>query len=437
MIARRRVAFLKLAHLLRAIEADPTDMRAVRRLNLGLLKEILRDEGHVRRLRGEVKALTRQLRTARLDKPAAAALRRKLKRHASALERYLDQIFIWKCLGDALAHAYIDSLSLKHAFFDTTSTDIRPDAGFIGGKAGLDLELDVLKGVLGAGVPAILCDLTHILRHGDVCILAGDDPSFIEVKSSPGLNARGQRQLDRLQQLSRFLTNDGEPGFRGLSHVQRRTAHSQLRDCADDLNLCVENAWRDGYNAVSPERGLVYFACYGDEPPIDDLLPNLDMAVPLAFYLNSDKLSRTWAPFRSFANTLRDVDRLYDFVVGDLKIFVFVDGGHLCHGLAAPGFRASLVEDNAMALVIEHQTDGGYLAISQQFVNRLGFECLSPAWFIQEHRASIAAIYASVGKDDGVGPRMSPEAYEEAVATVRAWPRSYSVENTARVGESA
>lgn len=216
MIARRRTAFLKMVRLLRTAEADPTDIAAVRALNLGLLKEILRDEGHVHRLRGEIKTVGRRLRVERLDKASAALLRRRIKRQERALDRYLDQIFIWKCLGDGLAHAYIDTFNLKHAYFDTQSTDRRPDAGFMSGKSGLALEVDVLKGVLGAGVPAVLCDLTHVLRHGDVCILAGEDPSFIEVKSGATLNQRGQRQLDRLNQLSRFLTNDGEPGFRGL-----------------------------------------------------------------------------------------------------------------------------------------------------------------------------------------------------------------------------
>ncbi|HEX7945629.1 MAG TPA: hypothetical protein VF495_13240 [Phenylobacterium sp.] len=434
MIARRRTAFLKMVRLLRAAEADPTDIAAVRALNLGLLKEILRDEGHVHRLRGEIKTVGRRLRVERLDKASAALLRRSIKRQERALDRYLDQIFIWKCLGDGLAHAYIDTFNLKHAYFDTQSTDRRPDAGFMSGKSGLALEVDVLKGVLRAGVPAVLCDLTHVLRHGDVCILAGEDPSFIEVKSGATLNQRGQRQLERLNQLSRFLTNDGEPGFRGLPDVRRETMHSRPRDCIEDLNRCVEGAWRDGYNAVSPERGLVYLACYGEDPPIDDLLPHLGMGALLAFFPNGDKIDRTWAPYRPFVNSLRDVDRLYDFVVGALKIFVFVDAAHLCEGLAMPGFRASLVEDRALAIVAENRTLGGHVAVSQQFVGRMGYEFLSPAWFIEEHRAVITALYegAQLAAPAGLpAPDLDPldaAASEATAATVAAMPRRYTAE---------
>lgn len=57
MIARRKIAFLRLCAILRSIEADLDNFDAVRALNLGVLNEILNDERHIRRLRRLIKGL--------------------------------------------------------------------------------------------------------------------------------------------------------------------------------------------------------------------------------------------------------------------------------------------------------------------------------------------------------------------------------------------
>ncbi len=79
MIARRKSAFLKLCSLLRQIEADPKNLSAVKKLNLGLLKEILRDEENIRRYKERLTQLNRQLKTERPSKVEANSIRKKLK----------------------------------------------------------------------------------------------------------------------------------------------------------------------------------------------------------------------------------------------------------------------------------------------------------------------------------------------------------------------
>lgn len=71
MIARRKKGFLRLCRLLRAIEADLDDIASVLELNLGVLKELLRDEGHIRRLKAERKTAIAALKTNRSTKSAA------------------------------------------------------------------------------------------------------------------------------------------------------------------------------------------------------------------------------------------------------------------------------------------------------------------------------------------------------------------------------
>ena len=123
------MAFLRLCKLLREVEADLDNLAAVRALNLGVLKEVLRDEGHVQRYREDLKDLNRRLKNDRPTKAEALTIRARIKRLERAIERYRDQLFIWKCLGDGLAYAYIGTFNIKHAFFETTSTDPKKEAG--------------------------------------------------------------------------------------------------------------------------------------------------------------------------------------------------------------------------------------------------------------------------------------------------------------------
>jgi len=400
MIARRKEAFIALCRLLRDIEHNPEDIASVRALNRRLIKEIMRDEGHVLRHRARLKELNRELKVGRPSKIAANQIRREINRQELAVNRYTDQIFIWKSIGDALAYAYIDTFSIKHVFFDTETTGVRPDAGFMTGKSGLAREIEILEAVLDHGAPAVLCDVTNILRHGDICLLIGSDPFLIEVKSSPGLNQRGQRQRDRLKQLSDFLLNDGATNFRGLPSVSRRTMSSEPRDCLADINLCIESAWRSGYNMVCPERGLVYLAVYG-ELPDEDLFEHLGMRVPIAFLLNSDKNDCNWAPYLPFINSVRDVERLFDFVAGHLSIIVLVDGAQICDDLTQPGYRVSLIEDDVGAVLLEHLDSGARVIISRQFLGRLGFEFLSPRWFVEHERDMVSAFFQDLARSEG------------------------------------
>jgi hypothetical protein len=101
----------------------------VRDLNLGLLKEILRDEAHSLRLRRLVKELNRRLKTERPSKSEAALIRKEIRKHERAVDRYFGQLFIWRRIADGLVYAYISTFNIKHAFFDTRSTEPKQEAG--------------------------------------------------------------------------------------------------------------------------------------------------------------------------------------------------------------------------------------------------------------------------------------------------------------------
>jgi hypothetical protein len=422
MIARRRVAFLKLCTLLRTIEADPDNFDAVRGLNLGVLKEILRDESHVIRLRAVLKDLNRRLKTDRAAKAEALALRKQIERHERSVERHLDQLFIWRCLADGLAYAYIGSFNIKHAFFDTASTAPKPEAGFISGKTGLANELAMLLSAIDHRVPAVLSDITNIIRYGDICLLGGNDPYPMEVKSRRGLNQRGKRQAAKLAHLEGFLKNDYAAGFRGAPEVRRVPYGIPHRDCIADINACIQSARAHGWNAVCPERGLVYAAIFSGDP-IDDLLGHLGMARPMIFILNSDKREKTWAPYLPFVNSIRALTDLYDFVVGNFTLVVIVDAAVICDRLVMPDWKVSLLDNSDHMILLEHAGSGAKVAISAQFVGRLGYEFMSLDWFVEHQRIEITELLANMIAARGAMVDLT--FVDEMAKAFEAMPRAY------------
>lgn len=433
MIARRRIAFLRLCAILRSIEADLGNFDAVRALNLGVLKEILRDEGHIRRVRALQTELTRRLKTERPTKTEALVLRKQIKRHRDTIDRYENQLFIWRCIADGMVYAYISTFNVKHAYFDTATPSVKPEAGFIGGKAGLSNELAMLLLAVEHRVPAVLSDITNIIRYGDICLLGANDPYPVEVKSRHGLNQRGKRQEAKLNELATFLKNDVATGFRGMPEVRRVEYGIPHRDCLADLNACIQSARSDGWNVVCPERGLVYAATFRGALP-DDLFESLGMTQPVVFLPNGDKMDRAWAPYLPFTNSIRDLQDLYDFVVGKLYLVVIVDAAVVCDRLAVPGWKASLIEHVGSTILMEHAASGAKIAISSQFFGRLGLEFMSLDWFVEHETESVLHRWSEMVA--GHGPLVDMAHVGDWAAEIGAAPRIYEAESSYKAGQT-
>lgn len=422
MIARRKVAFLRLCAILRSIEADLDNFDAVRALNLGVLKEILNDERHIRRLRGLVKDLNRRLKTERPSKAEAQGLRKETKRHESAIKRYEGQLFIWRCIADGLVYAYISTFNAKHAYFESDTFGVKPSVGFIGGKDGLRYELGMLLSAIEHKVPAVLSDITNIIRYGDVCLLGGPDPVPMEVKSRAKLNQRGKRQSAKLNLLETFLKEDVATGFRGLPEMRRVAYGIPHRDCLDDLNACIQNARRDGWNAVCPEKGLAYMATFTGKLP-EGFFESLNMTWPIVFTPNGDKIDHAWAPYLPFTNSIRDPQDLYDFAAGNLYLVVAVDAAVVCDRLNVPGWKTSLIADPDRIILMEHLESGAKIAISTQFFGRLGLEFMSLDWFVEHQTESVLGTWAEMMA--GQGPVIGMAEVDDWGAQMEAAPRLY------------
>jgi hypothetical protein len=244
----------------------------------------------------------------------------------------------------------------------------------------------------------------------------------MEVKTGPVLNQRGRRQAAKLAELQRFLENDQAPGFRGMPEMRRVDYGVAHCDCIADLNTCIQAARRDGWNAVCPERGLLYVAAF-DGLPVEEVFGNLGMTLPVVFMPNAEKNDRSWAPYLPFTNSLRDPPDLYDFVVGKLTLFVAVDAAVACDRLALPGWTVSLVDDADRSILLEHAASGAKIAISRQFFGRLGLEFMSMASFVAHQTEAVAHMWAEM--QAGAGTQVDVTAFGDYGASLAALPRAY------------
>lgn len=252
MIGRRKKSFYALCELLRGIESEPSNVQEVLKLNKMILREVLRAEQNIRRHRETRQQLRSELKIGRKSREQTDVLRKRIARVERYIEGYFDQIYIWKCFGDGLAFAYLDRFSVKHAFFDVESIRVKPEAGMLSGKPGLRSEIDCLLMATQHKIPAVLCDITNVIRYGDVCLLDGPDPYPIEVKSNGRLNQRGKRQVAALQKLTEFLETDCALNFRGAREVRRSSVHIPERTHIDVLNRCIAEAQQNGHAAKCP-----------------------------------------------------------------------------------------------------------------------------------------------------------------------------------------
>jgi hypothetical protein len=411
MHIRRKKAFRQLFRLIREVEGHPDDLASVRELNLLVLKEVLRDEQALLRHKGTQRALNMQLKTGRGSKEASAAIRARLKRITGYIAAREDQIFIWKCFGDALAYIYLDKFSVKHAFFETDRLGIKQDAGSISGKEGLQQETDLVLEIIDHGVPAVLCDITNTLRHGDVCILATSDPLVFEVKTGAKLNRRGKRQLAKLQQLHSFLATDRASEFRGRKGTTKRIELDvPPRDNLQALNDCIAHARRDGQRVVQPEPGVTYAAIYTNtKPDVDALCSKRVGKANAVFFLNDRKNDRAWPPYMPFVASIRDEEHLLDFIEGRLFLMVVIDAQVLCDLMSNDEWAVRYRPVHDYVIQCRHRPTKDGFGVSDQFFARAAYEFVSLAWMAEAHRPSVERLRALA--EDSLGS-MDPSAYE-------------------------
>ena len=160
----RRHSFNSALAQLSILRANPGNLEALLCLQEVLIAEITLAETRVQE-----------------TKRQAARSEGKRSLYLAARVKALQQsIYYWKMIGDAVAFLYLDRFALKHVYYNTDNPYPRNDAGFLTGSRGFDLEVKIARNLIQSGYPCLLTDLTNTVRHGDICLLHGSDPTLIE-----------------------------------------------------------------------------------------------------------------------------------------------------------------------------------------------------------------------------------------------------------------
>jgi len=393
-----------------AHQEDLNHLLSVQRSLITLISDTERRIGGSKRRLQELKRLLRS----RPSKEVSRRLKLRIDHTHAVLRRNFYLLFIWRCFGDALAFSYVDKYALKHLFYKTATYDVKEEPGQMSGKLGLVHEWALIERAREAGVPAILCDLTNTIRHGDVCLLGESDPFPIEVKSGSGRNARAGRQIESVRTLLDFFKTDNATNFRGLPSVARVAFTEPEVNHFAAIARCIGNSKRTGYAFTDPEPGLRYL-CVRNAASARDASDAL--AGPyIVVSLNEPKMTHSWMPYYPFVLSLREADTAYEFMDGSVSILVGLHVPTMVQLFDQQGMAATLVDHPDYAMTVQNK--GGVWgidpsgAISRHLFVRVFLEFQSLAWFVRRERQQLdhlAEHFDDPRTDDLQSPTGIPE----------------------------
>jgi hypothetical protein len=397
-----RIRLAQACLLLTAIQGDPERLDNVLALQRMLIRRIVQCEKRVSRLRRARGRAKRTMATHRLPKERAKRLRAGIGAIDDRIKEVRHLMFLWRCFGDGIASVYQSQQALKHLLYDGQHY-IKQDAGTISGKAGFRVEYRVMCTGIRLGVPVVLCDLTNIIRHGDVCALAGPDPFPMELKSSRMSGARAQRQHNQLRELHDFYANDGAPSFRGIINFRRIALKVERAVHRQDINTCVSRAMEDGVASVAPEPGLRYIAWRDGTGMSDRLIAKVaEYHRPQTLVVQLTPESN-WLPAYPFTLSL-SAAHAWCFMQELVGIVVLIDFAVVKSLFSSKGMHTIAVMDGDHALQICYDPadlmKGVYRCNEQRFL-RVACEFESLTSFVDETMHLIENLGSTSGE---IGP---------------------------------
>jgi hypothetical protein len=178
------------------------------------------------------------------------------------------------------------------------------------------------------GSVAILNDITHCLRHGDITVPVHGTPRVLEIKSGRHQNPRTVRQEARLNKVMDYLATDTVTDLYEPGQQMVRSAPSlpevSLSPCMNNLLTRVTRGKCGGAQA---EGGVYYFSARTTRDVAESLgqfieLNRLQNGFVLEF-LNLRKFEpRAYYPLVLSLTSPKDV---YEFYAGQLYLWVIVD----------------------------------------------------------------------------------------------------------------
>lgn len=409
MLGRYKRTIYRLTAALRAVELRKDDYPSLLALQQVIARAIRRSERRIGALRSSKAALQRELKKNVQTRESSRRLKHQIRVAEDQIEIGQFLLFLWRCYGDGIAFMHLDKYSLKQTLYNVHNYEAKKAPGTLTKKVGFAREWSVVRGLCRRGVPAVLCDITNTIRHGDVCILVGPDPFLIEVKSSKNVNPRVLRQIVNIERIQQFLVEDRAKDFRGFPEVLRSEVTRPDIDYAGSANICIAEGMRNGTSRVSPESGL-YYICIRRDATAHQLR---EIDVPrecLAGMPQAAKSSSTWMPYRPFTLSIRDAETLYAFIVDDITLLVLIHIPTMLSIFAAKGFEAVLVDHEDVVMTVTRvnfdENKDARLAISRGFFARIYYEFLSLEWFVENaihriHEAENVGDLPKIKPDEG------------------------------------
>lgn len=375
----------QLHEMLKGLDPESTDMKPLLGIQNYLISRIIDTERKLFRSKTQLGQFKSDLRRRGNSKLESHSLKNSITTLNRRVLGYKFLLYTWRCFGDGIACKYISKWNLKRFLYEGSSPDVKQKSGNIGGKEGFKPELELMNNALANGVPAVLCDLTNILRHGDLCLLGDNDPVVIEVKSSQNTNRRTERQYEELQKIDNYLNNDfGDVG--GFRHMRRETLESDERNYFGQINQIANAALAGGTHYISPEAGIHYFAVHtGAKYDFGEELS--EIGEPILFMLNEKKTNQQWDNFYPFVLSILNSSTLYAFLTGRIYLFVVLDGASIKYATESLGYASTIALDNDYVLSLDKLDDKGMslgtFALSYHIFSRVAFDFTSFDWLIR------------------------------------------------------
>ena len=384
MVARYKKSLEQFTIMLYIIKTQKNlSVGAIVDFQLSLLKKIKEAEKGIFRKKEIIQKLRFEKANERPTKERSQEITGLIKRFDEKIADYKYIIYIWKMYGESIAFHFCDKYAIKHFLYDE-NYHVKETAGFISGKDGIKADIILIKKAGQANVPAVLCDLTNTLRHGDVCLLGRNDPYPIEVKTSAKLDKRGEKQLRNINQLNKFFINDEAENFRGIGPVIRSEHVGKEQHHLQFINDCISNSYKEGTSHVSPESGIHYLAITKFKQEIFD---QIDAKYIHMINLNDYKSAMNWHPYTPFQLSLNP-EHIYNFINGSLSIVVLLDLQVIKRRFKRNDLHITFLQDEhwyAQISAAGNILEGGFRVSTQSFL-RVAFEFQSLTWAIKQHK---------------------------------------------------
>ena len=355
--------------------------------------KIIVAEKFIRRLRQLNKSIQKRLSDRSNTKVQAAQLKTLRQRIGDRIKQQMYLLWVYRNIGDSVAFIYADRWDLKQYA-------LKQDAGFISGKTGLELEVQILKGAYEHGATVILNDLTNTMRHMDITLFRADlwpdggSPClFIEAKSGKGGNkARAERQKRAVRDITSYLFEDTKQVEGGSFHrVSPDTAAVYYGKFAAQM---ITELKTGQWLLRSPEAGLQYLAvsseCSAEDIDASIAAANVKGAKTLLLDVNAFK-RENWG-YYPFPLSFENPDVTFSFYNGEFVFLVFVDLDHINETLRQSELQIEVWEGS------EHPWKLIYTGKDEQVreftsfigyypIGRLASEFISLNWLIRQNIA--------------------------------------------------